>query len=417
MLFQSIVLAEDARRTLQRGRGAGNCRPVPMKPFSIAGAASALALCISVSQAVAAEREPLVKNYSSAHPGPDSATTRTTAPSSTPAPAHATTATPAKVSKPAVQQYAAFGSVDRRAPEFDALVAPGVEMEKLADGFDWSEGPVWMRKTKEVLFSDVPQNKIYSWSEKEGLKVFLEPSGYTGRLFKFREPGSNGLTTDRGGRLLICQHGDRCISRLNDDGTFEPLIDYYAGRRFNSPNDLTLAYNGNLYFTDPPYGLEGGNQSPLKELMFNGVYLRRPSGEVVLLTSKIQFPNGIALSPDEKTLYVAQSDSKAPTITAFPINKDGTVGEGKVFFDTSTVGSNGAPDGLKVDEHGNIWTSGPGGILVISPEGKLLGVLNTGQATANCGWGGSDGRTLYITADAYLLRIRTLSRGANWTRH
>lgn len=389
-----------------------------MKPRSIAGAVSALALSLAVSQSLAAGRDPLVKNYSSAHPGPGSASAPAATPEVKTAPSTASTpATPAKMAKPAAPVYPAFGSVDRRTPEFDALIAPGVEMEKLAEGFDWSEGPVWMRKTREVLFSDVPANKIFSWSEKNGLQVFLEPSGYTGRALKFREPGSNGLTTDRGGRLLICQHGDRRISRLNADGTFEPLISYYDGRRFNSPNDLCLAYNGNLYFTDPPYGMEGGNDSPLKELMFNGVYLRRPSGEVVLLTSKLEFPNGIALSPDEKTLYVAQSNPKSPTITAFPIQKDGTVGEGRTFFDTSTVGKNGTPDGLKVDEHGNIWTSGPGGILVISPEGKLLGVLNTGQATANCGWGDSDGRTLYITADAYLLRIRTLSRGANWTRH
>jgi gluconolactonase len=314
-------------------------------------------------------------------------------------------------------KFATTGRVERLAPEFDSLVAPGTEMELLADGFEWSEGPVWIRKNQELLFSDVPVNKVYRWTEKGGLSVALNPSGYSGQALHFREPGSNGLTSDRGERLILCQHGNRQIARLESDGRFTPLAEHYQGRRFNSPNDLCLSSNGNIYFTDPPYGLEGLNKSPLKELMFNGVYLRRPSGEVVLVSRKLEFPNGIALSPDEKTLYVNQSDSKAATITAFPVLPDGTVGEGRVFFDATSrvAGNKGLPDGLKVDERGNLWTSGPGGILVISSEGKLLGVLNTGEATANCAWG-NDGRTLYITADSKLVRIRTLSRGANWPR-
>ena len=312
-------------------------------------------------------------------------------------------------------KYATTGHVERLTPEFDSLVAPGSEMELLAEGFDWSEGPVWIRKNRELLFSDVPVNKVYRWTEKDGLSVALNPSGYSGQALKFREQGSNGLTSDRGERLLLCQHGNRQIARLEADGSFTPLAEHYQGRRFNSPNDLCLASNGNIYFTDPPYGLEGLNQSPLKELMFNGVYLRRPSGEVVLISRKLEFPNGIALSPDEKTLYVNQSDPKAATITAFSVLPDGTVGEGRLFFDATprVAGNKGLPDGLKVDERGNLWTSGPGGLLVISPEGKLLGVLNTGEATANCAWG-NDGRTLYITADSKLLRIRTQTRGANW---
>jgi gluconolactonase len=321
-----------------------------------------------------------------------------------------------KPAKPA-PNYATTGRVERLAPEFDSLITPGSEMELLAQGFDWSEGPVWIRKDRELLFSDVPVNKVYRWTEKDGLSVALNPSGYTGQALKFREQGSNGLTTDRGERLLLCQHGNRQIARLEADGRFTPLAEHYQGRRFNSPNDLCLASNGNIYFTDPPYGLEGLNNSPLKELMFNGVYLRCPSGEVVLISRKLDFPNGIALSPDEKTLYVNQSDPKAATITAFSVLPDGTVGEGRLFFDATprVAGNKGLPDGLKVDERGNLWTSGPGGILVISPEGKLLGVLNTGEATANCAWG-NDGRTLYITADSKLLRIRTRTRGANWPR-
>ena len=313
------------------------------------------------------------------------------------------------------------GSIERLAPEFDSLVAPGVEMERLAEGFDWSEGPVWLRREQAIVFSDVPKNIAYRWSEADGLGVFLHPRGYTGHSRNDKELGSNGLATDRGGNLLLCQHGNRQIARLvrreGTNGVFEAVVPHFQHRRFNSPNDLVVTRKGDLYFTDPPYGLNGLNDSPLKELMFNGVYLARKSGEVVLLTTEMTFPNGIALSPDEKTLYVNQSDSKAATITAFPVLPDGTVGEGRVFFDATprVAGNKGLPDGLKVDERGNLWTSGPGGILVISPEGKLLGVLNTGEATANCAWG-NDGRTLYITADSKLIRIRTLSRGAHWPR-
>jgi gluconolactonase len=285
-------------------------------------------------------------------------------------------------------------------------------MELLADGFEWSEGPVWIRKNQELLFSDVPVNKVYRWTEKGGLSVALNPSGYSGQALHFREPGSNGLTSDRGERLILCQHGNRQIARLESDGRFTPLAEHYQGRRFNSPNDLCLSSNGNIYFTDPPYGLEGLNKSPLKELMFNGVYLRRPSGEVVLVSRKLEFPNGIALSPDEKTLYVNQSDSKAATITAFPVLPDGTVGEGRVFFDATprVAGNKGLPDGLKVDRLGNLFATGPGGVLVLSPDGTHLGTLLTGQATANCGFG-DDGPTLYITADSHLCRVRLSTEG------
>lgn len=325
-----------------------------------------------------------------------------------------------RVFPPAKRSYPAFGSVERLAPEFDQLVAPGVELEKLAEGFNWSEGPTWLRREKAVVFSDVPENKVWRWSEQEGLTLFLQPSGYTGTAQKFREQGSNGLITDRAGNLILCQHGDRRISRLvsrqGTEGVFEPLASYHNYRRFNSPNDVVLARNGDLYFTDPPYGLEGLNRSPLKEIMVNGVYLRRKSGEVVLLTGEMTFPNGIALSPDEKTLYVNQSDGNAPIIRAFDVQTDGTLANSRVFFDCkplSQPGRPGGPDGLKVDLKGNIWTTGPGGVLVITPEGKHLGTLLTGTPTGNCCWG-DDGSTLYITADMHLLRIRTLVKGIGY---
>lgn len=324
-----------------------------------------------------------------------------------------------KVAKhnPTKLTFPAFGSVERLAPELDALLAPDAAMEKLADGFDWSEGPVWLRKEKAVVFSDVPMNKVHRWSEKDGLSLYLQPSGYTGHSRNDQELGSNGLATDRAGNLLLCQHGNRQIAKLvrrdGVKGVFEPVVPHFNHRQFNSPNDLVLTRKGDIYFTDPPYGLNGLNSSPLKELLFNGVYLARKSGEVVLLTSEMTFPNGIALSPDEKTLYVNQSDGNAPIIRAFDVQADGTLKNSRVFFDCKPLaqkGLKGGPDGLKVDQQGNLWTSGPGGILIISPAGKHLGSLLTGENTANCAFG-DDGRTLYITADMYLLRIRTLARG------
>jgi gluconolactonase len=307
------------------------------------------------------------------------------------------------------------GSIERLDPAFDRLVAPGAQMEKLAEGFNWSEGPTWLPRERAIVFSDVPENIIYKWSARKGLEVFIQPSGYTGHELKFREQGSNGLTTDGRHQLVVCQHGDRRISHHVGGGRFEPLVEFYQGRRFNSPNDLTFDRRGNLYFTDPPYGLEGLNQSPLKELMFNGVYLRRTDGSVTLLTRELTFPNGIALSPDGRTLYVNQSDPAKPVIMAYPVQADGTLEAGKVLFDTTPLMATGKglPDGLKVDRDGNVFATGPGGVLVLNSEGKLLGRLLTGEATGNCAWG-DDGSTLYITADMYLLRIRTLTRGANW---
>lgn len=305
-----------------------------------------------------------------------------------------------------------LGRIERMDPGLDAVIAPGAQMELLANGFQWSEGPTWLWREKAVVFSDVPQNTAYKWTAKRGIEVFLRPSGYTGSQLQFQEPGSNGLTVGPDGHLVLCQHGDRRISTLSAHG-FKPLAAYYQYKKFNSPNDLTYDRQGNLYFTDPPYGLTGLNDSPLKEIPFNGVYLLRPSGEVILLTKGLTFPNGIALSPDEKTLYVGQSDQNQPIIMAFPVKPDGTLADGRVFFDASPyrAGRNGVPDGMKVDVRGNLFATGPSGVMVINPEGKLLGILNTGGPTGNLCWG-DNGSTLYITADKNFGRIRTLTRGA-----
>jgi gluconolactonase len=312
------------------------------------------------------------------------------------------------------KQYPTLGSIERLDPALDALIPRDAKIERLADGLDWSEGPVWVRNGGYLLFSDVPQNVVHKWDPRTGAVTdYLKPSGYTGSAPRGGEPGSNGLTLDSQGRLVLCQHGDRQIARVEKDGKWTVLVDKYEGKRFNSPNDLCYDKAGNLYFTDPPYGLEGKNDDPKKELPFNGVYVLRKNGELVLLTKEFTFPNGLAFSPDEKTLYVAQSDPKNPIVKAFDVKGDGTIANGRVLFDASHLveGRKGLPDGMKVDAKGNIFTSGPGGILILTPAGKHLGTIATGEATANCAWGGPDGSDLYITADMYICRVKTKTKG------
>ncbi len=272
---------------------------------------------------------------------------------------------------------------------------------------------MWDRKGRFLLFSDVPQNTVFKWQEGKGVSVFLKPSGYTGSIPRAGEPGTTGLLLDRDGRLVLCQHGDRRVARLESDGKFTTLAGTYMGKRFNSPNDGVFKSNGDLYFTDPPYGLQGLNKDPAKELDYNGVYrLSAQTGTVTLLTKEMTFPNGIAFAPDEKTLYVANSDPKKAIWMAFPVNDDGTIGPGRVFADvtSSAPAKKGLPDGMKVDEAGHLFATGPGGVLVFAPDGSHLGTFNTGEATANCGWG-EDGSVLYITADMFLGRVRLTTKG------
>src|SRR5690606_21516628 len=281
----------------------------------------------------------------------------------------------------------------------------------------WSEGPVWRKSGGYLLFSDIPRNTIYRWKEGEGLSVFLRPAGYIRDDPAGHELGTNGLAFDAQDRPAMADHGNRQIARL-DETTFTrtTLADRYQGKRLNSPNDLVIHSNGDIYFTDPPYGLRDLNRNPAKELDFNGVYRLRPNGELTLITRELTFPNGIALSPDERTLYVAVSDPQNPVWMAYDVAPAGSVSGGRVFFDASPLmreDRRGAPDGLTVDVHGNLWATGPGGVLIISPEGKHLGTILTGQATSNAAFG-DDGSTLYLTADMNIIRVRTTTRGVGF---
>lgn len=313
--------------------------------------------------------------------------------------------------------FPSIGEIHRYAPEFDELVPKDAKIEVLTSGYLWAEGPVWRKEDGKgyLLFSDIPRNSIYKWVEGEGAELFLKPAGYTGKVTYGGEPGSNGLLTAPNGMLVCCEHGDRRVSMLTENGGKITLADKYQGKRFNSPNDGTYHSNGDLYFTDPPYGLPKGADDPSRELDFCGVYRLSKDGNVTLLTDQMTRPNGIAFSQDEKTLYVAQSDPKAAVIMQFPVKEDGTIGSGSVLHDFTTyVGERpGLPDGLKVDQHGNLFATAPGGCYVISPKGKALGRISTGERTANCAWG-NDGTVLYLTADMYLCRVKTTTKGAGW---
>ena len=318
------------------------------------------------------------------------------------------------------KNYPTTGSIERLDLSFDQLISQDAKIEILAEGYEWSEGPVWISKGDFLLFSDVPANKIYKWKEGEGASVYLEPSGYTPSKSRSGESGSNGLTLDNKGSLIICQHGDRRVARMTastdfPQPVFETLAGRYKGKRFNSPNDLAYNQKGELYFTDPPYGLLQKEKDPKREIDFQGVYLIRKNGKVVLVGKDLERPNGITLSPDEKTLYVANSHGPRPIWMSYELNENGMARKGKVFFDSTQYRKEyprrqGGNDGMKVDVEGNVWATGPGGVLVFSPEGIHLGTILTGQRTANCAFG-DDGSTLYITADMYLMRIRTSTKG------
>ena len=312
--------------------------------------------------------------------------------------------------------YPTVGRIVRDDPALDRLIAPDATIEKLAEGYTWSEGPVWIADGGYLLFSDVPRNRIHRWSPADGASVFMDPSGFNGAdASGYREPGSNGLIAGPAGSILMADHGNRAIARVDLASKSKTLLaTHYNGKRFNSPNDLVQASSGAIFFTDPPYGLEGMNASPLKEQPHNGVYRLDPDGTVTLLEDGLTFPNGIALSPDERTLYVPVSDPERAVVMAYDLSPAGTLSNGRVLKDfTAMVGDAhpGLPDGLAIDASGHLFVTGPGGVHVLTPDGRSLGRIDTGSATANCKFGG-DGRTLYITAGSSLVRVRTLTRGS-----
>lgn len=295
-------------------------------------------------------------------------------------------------------------------PRFDLLIDKNAKVEVLADSFMWTEGPVWVKDSNYLIFSDVKRNTIYKWKEGEGISEFLKPSGYTGRMKYSDEPGSNGLIINKRGELVACEHGDRRISSMPlAGGGKRTLADNYRGRRFNSPNDIVQKSNGDYYFTDPAYGLPKDSSGRANVL---GIYRISANGAVTLLLDNLT-PNGLAFSQDEKILYVLQSLPEKPFIMSFPVKQDGTLGEGKIFFDATTMlkeSPKDLPDGMKTDVNGNLFATGPGGVLVISPAGKVLGKISTPERAANCAWG-DDGSTLYITASSLLCRIKTKTKG------
>ena len=302
------------------------------------------------------------------------------------------------------------GTVLRLDPRFAGLVPPGALIERIADGFVFLEGPVWIREEEQLVFSDLGGNAIYGWTEDAGAEVLIAPYFDEDTGGPGPRRASNGITRDSEGRLVIGDHGRRQITRIEEDGTLTALAGSYEGARLNSPNDLVYRSDGWLYFTDPPYGLDGQDDSPDKELDFNGIYRLSPNGELELLSAEQTRPNGIAFSPDESTLYVANCDGDAPVWMAYDVGADGLSGA-RVFADLTGQEGAGCPDGLKVDLEGNVFATGPGGVWVFAPDGTPLGRISPDEIPANVGWG-EDGRTLYMTARTGLYRIRVITEGA-----
>jgi gluconolactonase len=296
-------------------------------------------------------------------------------------------------------------SVERMDPALDALLDAQAPIETLAQGYQWSEGPVWDSAAGELLFSDVPNNVIHAWNPEQGLRVFMKPSGYTGIADYGRQPGSNGLAFDSHQQLILCEHGDRRLAKLTTQGGKITLADRFEGRRFNSPNDLAIHPDGSIFFTDPIYGLPKRENDPMRELDFCGVFRVGNDGKVTLITRSIERPNGIALSPDGKTLFVADSHGPRPHLFSIALNSDGTCGEPKTFFDAGSLTGRGVPDGLKIDADGFLWATGPGGLIILSPNGKLLGRVLTHRATSNVAFGGKDGKSVFLTAHDRILHF------------
>jgi len=309
-------------------------------------------------------------------------------------------------------KYKTTGTIERSDPAFNNIVDENAKVEIIASGYDWSEGPIWVESEKMLLFSDVPTNKVYKWTEEKGAELYLTPSGYTGTVPRGGEMGSNGLTLNKDNKLVLCQHGNRQIAGMDavlsaPKPVFNVIAYNYKSKKFNSPNDLIYRSNGDLFFTDPPYGLEKNMTDPLKELPFQGVFCVKASGEVKLLTDSITRPNGIAITPDEKTLIIANSDPDKPIWYAYDIADNDSLVNARIFYDAKEASKkeSGSPDGFKIDKSGNVYASGPGGIWIFDKNAKVLGKIKIPGAVSNCALTG-DEKTLFITADMYVLRVK-----------
>lgn len=293
---------------------------------------------------------------------------------------------------------------------FHQIVHDTARVEIIAEGFDWSEGPLWLDAYGTLLFSDVPENIVYKWSEQTGKQVYLKPSGYTGTAKRGGETGSNGLLLDSNDRLVLCQHGNRQLALMDapvnaPKPNFKPLATNYQGKKFNSPNDAALRTNGDIFFTDPAYGMEKDMEDPLKEIPFQGVYKLTPSGQVTLLLDSITRPNGIAVTRDDLSLIVANSDSKKKIWYMYDFGPNDSLINPRIFYDATSDSAKGSPDGLKIDRNGNVFATGPGGVWIFNNEGVPLGRIKFPEFTSNVALSG-DEKTLFITADMYVLRVK-----------
>ncbi len=304
------------------------------------------------------------------------------------------------------------GHVEKIDPALDAIIRTNAKIDIIADSLDWCEGPLWVEQQKMLLFSDVPQNIIYKWTAQKGKEIYLAPSGYTGIIPRGGEKGSNGLALSKTGQLVICQDGDRCMAVMKTSlrdphPSFRVLAANYKGKKFNSPNDMVYNRQGDLFFTDPPYGLEKNMDDPLKELSFQGVYKINKSGKLVLLLDSISRPNGLAVTPDQQSLLIANSDPAKPYWYAYDFGPGEKLIHPRIFYDVSAAAKleTGLPDGMKIDRKGNVFATGPGGVWIFNSRGKLLGKIKFDGVTSNCALS-ADEKTLYITADMYVLRVK-----------
>jgi len=305
-----------------------------------------------------------------------------------------------------------IGAIEQADSSLDSILHKDAPIEIIAEGFDWSEGPLWIPAHNMLLFSDIPKNKVCKWTADKGLETYLTPSGYTGATPRGGELGSNALILDLQGRLVLCQHGDRRMARMDAPldkpaSKFISLADNYGGKKFNSPNDAIIRSNGDLFFTDPPYGMEKQNEDPARELPFHGVFKIAADGKVTLLTDSLTRPNGLALTPDEKTLIVANSDPNKAIWYMFDLGENDSLVNPRILRDVTAEGKKegGSPDGFKIDRKGNIFATGPGGVWIFNSSGKLLGKIKVPVATSNCALA-EDDKVLYITASKYVLRVK-----------